>query len=291
MTARLTKYNGLHKQPDYEQLVDYLGNQQKVLKYPDRRATLIRNSPYLTQLDGDIGIDLETYQTNLLKEHIKEEIIRDVARHTRSSVGAVRSRPEIFNIADNQEKGSESSFNSAQGSESYDSAMSDYASFIDDEEAYERFQKHLKHKDNERMVKSLLDDVVKEAEAQIGSRAQNSSRQFLKSVYSNVDKRMKTTKTDMPSSSSSTATTQQMPFGLRGAVGKPMPVPKHLTQKLKAGPEEDETLFKSISASLKNMSRDELREMYFKETGKRGNKDIGKDTLIQKIAYNRMSKR
>ena len=63
----------LRKRPTYNEVIDYLENDQPKIKYPDRRATFLRNSPYLSQFDGDSWIDLEEQENNISKEKLKEE--------------------------------------------------------------------------------------------------------------------------------------------------------------------------------------------------------------------------
>ena len=50
--------SGLRPRPQFEQIVDYLANGQERVNYPDREAKMIRNHPYMTQLDfSDMQID------------------------------------------------------------------------------------------------------------------------------------------------------------------------------------------------------------------------------------------
>ena len=42
---------GLHKRPQMMQIVNYLENGQEKMTHPDREAKLIRNHPFMTQLD------------------------------------------------------------------------------------------------------------------------------------------------------------------------------------------------------------------------------------------------
>ncbi len=49
-------YNGLRKRETYDEIIDHLLNKQEVIRYPDRFAKRVRESPYLTQLDG-AGMD------------------------------------------------------------------------------------------------------------------------------------------------------------------------------------------------------------------------------------------
>ena len=42
---------GLRKRPQFEQIANYLNYGQETVEYPDRQAKLIRNHPFMTQLD------------------------------------------------------------------------------------------------------------------------------------------------------------------------------------------------------------------------------------------------
>ena len=53
MQAGATKYNGLRRRDNYDEIVDYLFNRQQKIRWPDRCAKRMRESPYLTQLDGE----------------------------------------------------------------------------------------------------------------------------------------------------------------------------------------------------------------------------------------------
>ena len=55
--------NNLRRKPTFNELINYL--------YPDRRATFIRNSHYLSQFDGNL-FDIEEQQKDITKEQIKE---------------------------------------------------------------------------------------------------------------------------------------------------------------------------------------------------------------------------
>ena len=46
-----TNSAGLRKRPEFEQIVNYINYGQETVMYPDRQATLIRNHPFMTQLD------------------------------------------------------------------------------------------------------------------------------------------------------------------------------------------------------------------------------------------------
>ena len=49
----------LRKKPTYNELKNHLEFEQPKIKYPNKNATFLRNSPYLSQFDGGSWIDLE----------------------------------------------------------------------------------------------------------------------------------------------------------------------------------------------------------------------------------------
>ena len=61
-------YNGLKERQTYEEIINYLQTEQEIIRYPERTAKRIRESPYLTQLDGDGLVDMEEQQLKKLKE-------------------------------------------------------------------------------------------------------------------------------------------------------------------------------------------------------------------------------
>ena len=73
------KYDFLHKRPHFDELVNYIEYKQPHLKYTNRIATFLRNSPYLSQFDGDSWIDLEEQENNILKEKLIENALTQIA--------------------------------------------------------------------------------------------------------------------------------------------------------------------------------------------------------------------
>ena len=97
-------YNGLRKRESYEEIVAILehdttklqytyrvhpGKKRRYpyipdafnarLKYPDRTATHILNSPYMKQLDGETMLEMQKQQDRLSKENLKEIMIQSLA--------------------------------------------------------------------------------------------------------------------------------------------------------------------------------------------------------------------
>ena len=76
---------GLRKRPTYNEVVDYLELEQPKIKYPDRRATFLRNSPYLSQFDGDSWLDLETQENNMQEEQLRGMQIKQLAANSKQT--------------------------------------------------------------------------------------------------------------------------------------------------------------------------------------------------------------
>jgi len=89
---------GLRKRPTYNEVINYLENEQPKIKYPDRRATFLRNSPYLTQFDGDSWIDLDEQENNIAKEKLKEEEVKRIASETKETAQVIRATRKKLTI-------------------------------------------------------------------------------------------------------------------------------------------------------------------------------------------------
>jgi hypothetical protein len=80
---RNIKYSGLTERPHYASIVDYLENEQPKTAYPfDRSATILRSSPYFTQLDGETGLDLQDIEERLEKDKLRTILLREQASST-----------------------------------------------------------------------------------------------------------------------------------------------------------------------------------------------------------------
>ena len=62
----------LRKKPTFNELINYIEIKQPKIKYPDRTATFLRNSHYLSQFDGNL-FDVEAQEKEIAKEQIKEK--------------------------------------------------------------------------------------------------------------------------------------------------------------------------------------------------------------------------
>ena len=82
---------GLRKKDTYEELINYLLNDQEKINYPNRYAKQLRESPYLTQLDGEGMGEMELQQENKIKEEQRTNTIRQAAATTNQSVSGIRA--------------------------------------------------------------------------------------------------------------------------------------------------------------------------------------------------------
>ena len=80
-------YSGLRARPNYSQLIDYLQNGQETIRYPDRFAKQMRNSPYMTQLDG---VEIMTQQGEIQKAQDRETAIRALASRSGQTANELR---------------------------------------------------------------------------------------------------------------------------------------------------------------------------------------------------------
>jgi hypothetical protein len=80
---------GLRRRPTFEAIVDYLTYGQETIRYPDRFAKIIRNHPYLTQLDGEGMMEMQEQQENAWKQQEKENRIKMLKSDM--SAGAMRA--------------------------------------------------------------------------------------------------------------------------------------------------------------------------------------------------------
>lgn len=89
---------GLRKRESYEELINDL-NHDLITNYPDRRASELENSPYLSQLRGGFE-EMIMHNDNLMKEKMKEMLLHeeagkaDVGRHE-LSIQESRWRPHV----------------------------------------------------------------------------------------------------------------------------------------------------------------------------------------------------
>jgi len=86
--------DGLKRRQTYEEVIDYIENDNDKIRYPDRTAKQLRNTFELSQLDG-VGMQLmEQQQFREMKEREKEHLLRQIASNTSRSITEARATEE-----------------------------------------------------------------------------------------------------------------------------------------------------------------------------------------------------
>ena len=75
-------HTGLRKRPQMEQIVNYLDGGQERVKFPDREAKLIRNHPFMTQLDF---FDMQEEQQRAWEEEKRKHEAEIIAKEKKTS--------------------------------------------------------------------------------------------------------------------------------------------------------------------------------------------------------------
>ena len=134
MAIYQVNYQGLRKRSDYDELVDFILFKQPKIKYPNRTAKFIRESPQLSNLlDGEgMGIEaLKQQQFNKMKEEQKQHAIIESASESGGTAQELRSLSNKSNSSVHSDAVSD-----------YDGPKQDYKDDVDsaisDEEAKKR---------------------------------------------------------------------------------------------------------------------------------------------------------
>jgi hypothetical protein len=129
MMKRNINYNGLAERPHYVSIVDYVDNDYPKTAYPfERSATILRSSPYFTQLDGENGIDLQDFENRLEKDRLRTILLREQAPSTgltfpeAKAKAAAKRGPIVHDLVANDlvaaEEPPEEMFTASSGNES-----------------------------------------------------------------------------------------------------------------------------------------------------------------------------
>ena len=75
-------YSGLKKRESYDEIVAIIEGDQTKVRYPNRVAMQIMNSPYMKQLDYETVMDVQNQQDRLAKQKMKDVVLQEIARQT-----------------------------------------------------------------------------------------------------------------------------------------------------------------------------------------------------------------
>ena len=88
----------LRKRPQYDEMIDEIELKQPKIKYPDRVAQFMRNSPYLSQFDGDQSfINMEEQESNIAKEQMLQQAMKLLASRNGLTHSLLQARSSISN--------------------------------------------------------------------------------------------------------------------------------------------------------------------------------------------------
>ena len=77
--SNATNLDGLHRRPQYDELIGMI-DKPLITHYPNRKATQLRNSNWLQQLDGDDYHSLHQLNANMIKDKEKDILLRHYAQ-------------------------------------------------------------------------------------------------------------------------------------------------------------------------------------------------------------------
>ena len=83
-------YKGLHKRDTYEGLIDYLENKQEKIKFPNREAKFVRDSPQYQSLLDEGFVEVEEQQLKQVKEEQAEHAVIQTANDTNETAKEVK---------------------------------------------------------------------------------------------------------------------------------------------------------------------------------------------------------
>ena len=88
-------YHGLRRRESYDDIVDYLENKQEHIKYPNRLAKQLRESPQLSNLLDGAGMGVVEMQEHEMNK-IKHEQAEHAVIQTASSSGGTAQVSRTF---------------------------------------------------------------------------------------------------------------------------------------------------------------------------------------------------
>ena len=92
-------YNGLKKRESYDEIVAIIEKDQTKVKYPNRVALQIMNSPYMKQLDYETVMGVQNQQDRLAKQKMKDMVLQEISRQTGTPYVQLRAQHDPDRMA------------------------------------------------------------------------------------------------------------------------------------------------------------------------------------------------
>jgi hypothetical protein len=91
-----------HRKPTSDELIqEAVIHPTETIKYPNRIATQLRNTPQLTRFDDESFLDMNTINSNASKQNIQQTAYQKAINPMNRPA---KTGPEQFDIADTDEK-------------------------------------------------------------------------------------------------------------------------------------------------------------------------------------------
>jgi hypothetical protein len=90
-----------HRKPTYEELIqEAIINPTEMIKYPNRIATQLRNTPQLTRFDDENFLDINIINSNTMKQNLQQTAVQKALQPI---VRQIRTGYEQFDILDTED--------------------------------------------------------------------------------------------------------------------------------------------------------------------------------------------
>ena len=159
-------YKGLHKRDTYEGLIDYLENKQEKIKFPNREAKFVRDSPQYQSLLNEGFVEVEEQQLKQVKEEQKEHAVIQTANDTNETakeVKVVASQTDKPLIVKTKSQATQSTHSQASP-QIFDMTLNDHMSnFKQDVESVENTQQQNKQQQAQHINRILQHHLQHEA--------------------------------------------------------------------------------------------------------------------------------
>ena len=86
-------YTGLQKRDTYDEIVQLIESGGGKIKYPNRQATQILNSPDMKQINSDSLMEIEHQQSELQQQQMKSLILQQISGMTGIPHFRLRAEP------------------------------------------------------------------------------------------------------------------------------------------------------------------------------------------------------
>jgi hypothetical protein len=87
-------YKGLQRRESYDEIVALLETDQTKIKYPNRVALQILNSPYMRRLDAETLMDMQNQQDRVSKGKLRELVLQEVGKQTGTPYVQIRAQSD-----------------------------------------------------------------------------------------------------------------------------------------------------------------------------------------------------